>query len=356
MKVPKFSRHATGVYFCKWNGRNHYFTRDEQESRKLYARHLREAFLPWKESKEQGTLEERAEQFRTGAGRELTLAELAELWLVDVMTRLGKRALSERQTDLKRFLTLFGALPASKMHARLLLALQEQMKKDEYAAATVNHDVKAVKMMMSWAADNELAPEIRLRGVRLLRRAPRNPVYLPPERVRELITASGTIRVGPLAPKEGSPTGPIGDARLPAWLSLQYLTCARRSEVWRAAHRMGEFVEHGLFVLFDSKTGKLTQESRVLVMSDEALEHFHACVPAWKLASSFGKEAGRSSGEWKICRYLRSSAASHLRRLRVPGEEIQLLLGHRRPGAWGNYVAEVFGPLRATAARLTLRS
>lgn len=356
MKLPKFSRHATGVYFCKWNGKNHYFTRDEQESRVLYNRHLREAYLPWKEHKEQGRLDEKVDAFRTGAGPELTIAELAELFLADVMLRLGKRALSERQTDLKRFLSVYGALPASRMHARLLLALQQQMQADEYAPATVNHDVKCVKMLFTWGADNELCPEIRLRGVRMLRRSPRNPVYLPPERVRELITLAGTIHVGPLAPKEGSPTGPVGDARLPPWMSLQYLTCARRSEVWRAAHRMGEFVDHGLFVLHDSKTGKVTQESRVLVMSDEALEQFERCEPAWKLASSYGKEAGRSSGEWSLCRFLRSSAASHLRRLRVPGEEIQLLLGHRRPGAWGNYVAEVFAPLRATAARLTLRS
>src|SRR6185369_12199846 len=78
-------------------------------------------------------------------------------------------------------------------------------------------------------------------------------------------------------------------------------------------------------------------------------------VMPWKSASAYGIAASTHTEHPKICRHLRSSSSSHLRRLRVSGEDIELLLGHRRPGAYGNYVEEVFEPLRAVAARLTLR-
>lgn len=369
MKFPKLSRHATGVWFCKWGGKTHYFSRDEAASRKAYLAHIQNEYLPWREKREQDRIEAKASS-------ELLVIELAELFLRHVAATSTMSTLAEYRKDLKRYLALHGRLPASgkvgrdrtrSVHPALLAAMQADLKTAGYSAATCNHQVTAVKTMFKWGSDMQYCPEINFRGVKLLKRSKRRPTYLKPDEVRAIIQRAGTVRLIPLdlgKPTGGTP-GTLGDPRLVPYLSLQYLTLARRSEVLKLVSGKGYFVDHGLFVLDSHKTQKLTYEDRVLVLSDEALEWLASCerrpdrdtwVLPWQRADSFGKAASTHSEHPSLCRHLRSSAASHLRHLRVRGEYIDLLLGHKIPGAFGNYVQERYEHLREIVSQLTLRS
>lgn len=325
MKPPALTKHATGQYFCKWGGKNHYLGTDRDKAETAYHESIR-LWSEWRESRR----------------RSRPLAVMQSPLLVD----LAARFLDEKELErgwgtrqyyakhLKRFLHAFGEFRADAIRPRHLAELKEQMFRYRKSAKTISHDMTAVRVLFNWAVALELVPVVSFKGIR-------NPPLGPPpdksmsvKEIRKLMVKAGE--------------------NLEPWLRLTYLALLRPSETVRIVNREGRFVEKGVFRLNRGKMDEITALPRHCVLSAEAFKWLERCKPVWSRLDSFSQAARDRLGKGNGPGRLRHSAASHLSKLGVDPASIELLLGHVPKRLAVTYYQPAWQHLRKIAARLTL--
>lgn len=331
MRTPKLSKHARGVYFVKWGGRFHYFTKDYTESHRLYLEHLDQVWLPAQKTKAGS---------RSGPSRKIpSCVEVAEHYLSAVYTDRSKTLMSQYRSVLAHFLRRWGSMPVDKMHPVLLNDLKVDMKTAGYSPRSINHTLKAVRRMFKWAQDMSLGvpKDLSLEGVRLVPVPPPTPTAPPISAVAAMIRRAIEV-----------------DPKLGPWLALNYLGLMRPSEVVRLAHGQGQWLAPGIFEM-RSKTQGSTGDSRIVILSEEAMTDWVPKIqPQWKSWSSYSHALRDACGPGGP-RALRRWAATHLRQKGVAREDIGLLLGHKQTAAIQHYVGEDWTLLRSRASLLGLR-
>lgn len=324
VRTPSFRQHGDGRYFNKWAGKKHYFGKDLPAARLLHAESLREWAL-WQEARQQA----------------LRLAPQARPLIVDIAERFMNAKQLEGGIDLRRyyakhllrFLRLFHSARGNEIRGRNINAVKEFMLQRGYAPKTINHDIGAIKTLMTWAMDQEYIPDINLRAAKKLRLGP------PKSRALDFITVYTMIHEAP-PPAQ-------------AWLAVTYLTAARPTETVRLVNGLGEWVEQDVFRVSKGKTDQQTREPRHLILSPLARLWLLACEPVWSRLDSY------SAGVRRVCGNggpgaLRHSAATFLRRGGTSREDIDLYLGHTPSRVSRTYTREGFSHLRATARLLVL--
>lgn len=343
LKPPKLSCHATGVYFTHWGGRNHYFTKNREESIPLYAESIK-AWAAWKSSR--------------GAARSprgvLTVAQVCRLFLEGLEADSGPELQGYYRKHLARFVNTWQAAPASAITAADLQALKLDMSRHGYAPKTINHDLLAVRRMYNWADSMGYVPLPPLRGAKAIRLPPPKPKSLPLSTIRatlELAERGLGQRSSLRTRRQLDPEPPAPQVAI--WMRLQYLALLRPIEVVRLVHGHGELVEEGIFRLHVGKADKTSQQSRNLVLSPRALEVLAQARPIWSRLDSYSAAVRRMCGPGGP-HALRHSAATHLHRAGVARAEIDLLLGHLPPRVSLIYAPITWKPLRSIAAGLSL--
>lgn len=340
-RVPTLRKHSTGVWFCKWGGRSHYFSKDKKASERPYLDSLQQ----WGEWKSQ-----RAAARPTRST--FTVAQLADVFLAAKETDTEKSTHNYYRSHTARTLRLWGAIPTGAYDAEKLQALKTDMKRAHtmvggkkaraYSDQTINHDLIAVKCMFQWGADMypKQIPLINLRPVK------RIPLGLPREKGRSIARVRKMFADARAHDKAGD-----GPSNLEAWLRLCYFGLLRPSECVRLVARQGRFIEHGVFILEKSKSMNRTGIPRHLVLSDEALMWLDVARPTWSHLAAFGAVVSQACGPGGP-HPLRHSAATHLRALGVARADVDLILGHLPRRVSLIYDPIVWQPLRALAGQL----
>lgn len=334
---------------------------------------------------------------------------------------------------LKRFVALHGrkgvarlAMPVPGQQVfqapvvTLMYALRDDMRtakrpggKVGYSARTIRHDLRAVAQLFKWAASRGYCPSVVFTEATKVR----TPTPAPRPAPRAWIKADVERA---LADPSDLVARIIGHAA-----ALSYLACLRPTELVRLAHiiQLPPHASHqsgldeldaggggvfgalvpvpsamgaessggpGVFQIV-GKTTHVTDEMRILPLSDEAIEHMeglrHATLlwrrsrprsplfpwsrlDAWSAAYRAWTRGHAPKGwppplpdpKTKRSRpacvspsTLRDSAATHLDEAGVPRADRDLLLGHVGHGSWRSYDRIAWQRLRALAARLTLR-
>lgn len=327
-RPPKLRRHQTGVYFCRWGGKDHYFSKNKKASEEDYLRSLAE-WSEWRANRNTLRL--------PPMSKALSAVELSERFLDFKEAEGGLQLRRYYAKALRRFLNFFGAARADMIRASHVQTIKENMLRSGYAPKTVNHDLTAIKSLFTWGSGLDYIPATNFRGVRSVPLGPVKDKSLPRDKVLELLS------------NEKAP------ANLRSWLTVNYLTLARPIEVVRVVNGLGQWVEEGVFRLDTGKSDKRTRLPRHLLFSPLALKHLKKCEPTWSRIDSYYHACERSYGHG-VAHRLRHSAATHLHQLGAAREEIDLLLGHAPPRVSLTYVRVEWQPLRATVARLTLKS
>jgi len=352
--IPQLKKHATGVWFVRWGGKQHYFSKDEQESIERF-QHGDEPgclsdWLRWQTAKNQ-LITDRAKSPR------ITIVDLIEKFLIRYADEGRDSTMVYYRKHLTRFANLYGTLYASELDLGALRAFRSDMLKLDLSPKTIGHDINAVKTMLRWAADNELAPEIRLRAI--------VPPFAPPPMPKRL-TYDQVADWMRLAYKH--------DRRLLPYLALNYLCLCRPSEVVRLINHEGQFQPvrvkrrvlvkgkwttktlmepRGVFVMERSKTERRTSYPRHVVMTDQALAWFDMAVPAWQRLDTYSPRVRKICGPGGP-KLLQKAAAWHLQLQEVELGDVDLLLGHEPSGAWRHYARREWTALRERAARISL--
>lgn len=323
-RTPTLRKHKTGVWFCRWAGKDHYFSKNRGASQPLYLASIRD-WADWREARTANI----PPPLSHGA---IPVVEIAELFLRAKEPERGKPAREYYRKHIKRFLHAYGPLRADMVKAQHVQAIKEDMLKQGLMPKTANHDVGAVKTMLRWAMRFEYMPQLNMDGV--------SKVPLPPPRAKA-ITLDAVIDLIDAA-----------DGTMRHWLALNYLCLMRPSEVIRVAYKQGEWVEDGVYEI-DSKVGMRTGMRRQVVFSAEAMEHFHEIAPRWSRLDSYS-QAVRDLGRGGPGR-LRNSAATHIHRAGASRADVSILLGHLPGRVSLTYAPIDWTPLRVTAGLLTLR-
>lgn len=348
MRVPSLRLHARGVWFCRFGGRDHYFTRDRAESQALYLELLDRRWVPYASARQ-----------RSMPADKVTIVEASELYLADVLTNLGKRRMGAYRNYLAEFIRAWGALPLKNLNAQMLGAMKSDLAAAGRAPRTVNHAIKAVRRMYSFAADHfQMERRADLSKVKLLkvpRPVPKAPQLAGVVGLIMAATEPGHPRSAGWKATNRYPQAPRPpDPRLRPWLALNYLACLRPSELVRLVHGHGQWIHRGVFEM-TSKVQKSDGENyRYVVLSEEALGWLSLAAPAWRTWEAYSKALRDIVGPGGP-RRLRSWGATHLRRAGISRAEIGAVLGHEQDGSLRNYVEEDWVQLRRVASRLTLR-
>lgn len=351
---PTLRLHKTGVFFTRWNGRDHYFFTDQAASERAFHDPRGEhagALVNWSAWKG-AVLEARS----AGAGRRhLTVVEIAERWLENYAAEGRVQTARKFRGHLSRFLHVFGRLRADELSLRVLLAwrsdlltlMQPPPTGRSLAPRTINHDLGTVKTMLKWAAENELAPPIALGALRK--------VPAPPPRFDRLTREQV---LGMLAKAERT------DKDLACYIALTYLCVCRPSETVRLVLGQGHFTPvtmpsgvlhpRGVFVLPEHKTARRVSFPRHVILSDEALVWLDSVRPRWSRLDSFSSRCVSVCGRGP--KLLQKAACWHLQLAGVGEEDIDQVQGHAVPGVRRHYRQAELGRLRAQVSRLTLRS
>ena len=318
VRVPSLRLHATGQWFVRWAGKNHYFGRDRQAAVKPYLASL-DDWRRWRD-----TLR-RLQSPRGG----ISITELVDRFCEAKTRELGSATGYYYRKHLRRFEGLTRGARADGVRPILLHELKLSMLENGYAPKTINHDLTAIKVMYHWASALELVPPVDFRGVRSVPLPPPADKSLPLETVKSMILEDATDALRP-------------------WLAVNYLGLCRPIEVVRLVHRQGTWTREGVY--------RLHVKSRVrhVVLSGEALEWLARCQPRWSRLDSYSQACRDACDRGPHC--LRHSAATHLARLHgIDRETIDRLLGHAIPRVSATYSAPEYATLRPVAALLTLR-
>jgi site-specific recombinase XerD len=332
---PTLRRHATGVFFVRWGGRDHYFSVDEDRSRADFlspASTHPGAMVAWMTWRARASAEKPAR-----LDNRLTVMELGERFLSHYEGDNRHATAAYFRGHLRRFLNVFGRFFTTEIDEEALTAHRADLLQTDLSPKTICHDLIAIKTMWRWGARLRLCPPLELSVLK----PPRTRRGEPQVKSREAI-------VDFLCGLRGSK-----HAHLVPLLSLSYLCLLRPSEVVRMSCRRGRFVpihadEHGpviprgLYQLDDSKSEWRTGQPRHVVMTDEAVLWFDALPRQhhYSRLDSFSAGVVRAAGGpgrgWSACVF-RDSAASHLLALGVPVADVSLLLGHVPSGEWRSY-------------------
>jgi integrase len=351
---PTLRQHKTGVWFVRWGGRDHYFSMDRADSERAFHDPRGEhpgAMVNW--SAWRGAVLESRQA--AGRQRHLTMVEIAERWLEGYAAE-GRLATARKfRGHLSRFLHVTGRLRADELSLRVLLAwrsdllglMQPPPRGRGLAPRTINHDIGAVKGMLKWAAENELAPPIALGA---LRKVPAPPPAF------ERLTREQVLGMVSKAEK--------ADRDLACYVALTYLCVIRPSETVRLVLGQGHFDAvtmpdgsvhpRGVFVLPEHKTARRVSFPRHVILSDEALVWLDSVRPRWSRLDSFSAACRATCGRGP--KLLQKAACWHLQLAGVPEEDIDQVQGHAVPGVRRHYRRAELGRLRDAAGRLTLRS
>jgi integrase len=333
-KPPKFRKHARGLWFCHWAGKNHYFTRKRAESYKLFLKSI-EDWTAWREARE-------AQRPRLSSTVD-TMTDLAERFLEAKELERGDDMRRHYTKHLKRFLNAYGPQRVDVVRPIHIQAVKDEMLRGGYAPRTVNHDITAIKVLLNWGCGLEYIPPINLRGVKLLPLGPPPNKAIAVDRVRTMILHPPTADADTIRRHK----------QLAPWLAINYLCLMRPSEVIKVVHKHGEWTEDGIFRLKNGKTDLTAKMARHVVFSDEALTWLDQCQPVWSRLDSYSPAFRRVFGSGGP-HPLRHSAATHLGQLGASRADIDLLLGHAPSRVSLTYAPVSWQPLRAIAAQLTL--
>lgn len=352
---PKLRQHATGVWMVRWGGRDHYFTIDRGESERLYTDPASDhpgSLLRWSEWR---SAKLAAREVRT-TRRSVHLIDIEEQFLSEYEAEGRHDTAVYYRKHLSRFMATLGQLRADEISLAVLRAWRSDMMtrltgKKPLSVTTIAHDIGAVKTMLKWAAENELAPALPLTAIKKPKAAPPPFERLTRERV-----------LGVIARAERT------DRELAAHLALTYLCVMRPSETLRMVAGRGRFDPvtmpdgsvhpRGVFVLPEHKTSRRVSYPRHVILSDEALIWFDSvrvrARPRWSRLDSFSSACDAAAG----CRpkLLQKAACWHLQLAGVAEEDIDPIQGHAGPGVRRHYRRAELGRLRELASRLTLRS
>ncbi len=324
-RTPQLRRHKTGVWFCRWGGRDHYFTKSKRDSQARYLESLK-LWAEWRG--------ERNTKRLPLITQSIAVVDVADLFLQAKALERGEATREYYRKHIKRFLLAYGPVRCDMIKAQHLQGLKEDMLRHGFAPKTVNHDLGAVKTMLRWAMDFDYMPIVRLEGVKKIPLGPPKVKAVPIEEIKNMAEQ---------APETMAP-----------WLALNYLCLMRPSEVIRVARKEGEWIEDGIYEI-ENKVGRRTGMHRQVVFSDEALEWFALIEPRWSRLDSYSQAVRDFFGSGGPGR-LRHSAATHLHRVGVARGDVDILLGHLPGRVSLTYAPIAWQPLRALAARLTLRS
>ena len=319
MKPPKLSLHPRGVYFVKFKGKFTYFSKDKRKSEVDYLTWVQSVWLPAKNSKPTGD-------------KEYTVLDMVELYLSWVHQNRAKSLFMSYRSYLRPLVAMAPTLPLRQVDTQLCEALKQDMVAAGYKPATVNHTLKAIRRMVGWAQKQKISPPQQIPHT--------EPVPQPHRQMR----GTSKDRVTHLILEVPNPLRP--------WLVLNYLTCARPSEIVRLAHGDGEWLPCGRIFRTRSKVGGRTGYDRFLLFSEEALTWVPHLQPRWSTHDSYGK-AVRKLGMGGP-RQLRSAGASHLRAAGVSYKDIRVILGHTEAGAVVHYVEEDFSTVLPFLDRLSV--
>jgi len=318
MKPPKLSLHPRGVYFVKFKGKFTYFSKDKRKSEVDYLTWVQSVWLPAKNSKPTGD-------------KEYTVLDMVELYLSWVHQNRAKSLFMSYRSYLRPLVAMAPTLPLRQVDTQLCEALKQDMVAAGYKPATVNHTLKAIRRMVGWA-DQQGIVNVR------------KPQTMPIATTRQRRSPSSEQTISILLVR--------ADMQTRIWLSLNYLTCARPSEIVRLAHGDGEWLPCGRIFRTRSKVGGRTGYDRFLLFSEEALTWVPHLQPRWSTHDSYGK-AVRKLGMGGP-RQLRSAGASHLRAAGVSYKDIRVILGHTEAGAVVHYVEEDFSTVLPFLDRLSV--
>lgn len=290
----------------KYKGRFQYFTKDKKQSEKDYLQWVQSVWLPSQDSK------------KPRDNAEYTVLDVVELYLSWVYQNKSKQLFQSYRSYLRPITAICPTLPLTSMDVKVCEALKVDMVEAGYKPTTINHSLKAIRRMVTWLKDQEPeTPVPYLGSVRV--EVPRTRVKaLTKERVLDLLDAASDS--------------------LKPWLVLNYLCCARPSEIVRLAHGDGEWLEN-TFVT-KSKVGGRTGFDRFLLFSEEAMSWVPHLTPRFSTHDSYGKEV-RKLGMGGP-RQLRAAGSSHLRAAGVSYKDVRVVLGHTEAGAVVHYVEEDF--------------
>jgi integrase len=370
MGIPSLRLHTTGQWFTTWQRKSRYFGADKSIATEKYIAWLNAEYLPWAASR---SLDRSA-----AAGGPEHLLALAELWLADVQARGAARStIDNYRRGLNPLLHALGTVPLASIDTAALIAVRDDLVDTGRASKTINNTLNVWRMLIRWAGPEGLnhIRGVSARAVRGVHSEPPHPLVFTPRHIRQMIRraalawqsghASFDLFTGPHEPlsikalsgsRSHSAANPAIARDVFHWLSLQYLTACRPSEVVRLVHRQGVFEQPFLFRLHRSKTSRKTQSHRYLILSPEALHHFNLATPRWKTPSGYQHAVGKALGPCGWPHPLRHSAASQLDALGTRREDIARILGHVTTGALKHYLKTAHARLLPTVARLTLRS
>ena len=335
-RLPKLGLHASGNFFIKYNGKNHYLGRDKAEAQRQYIEHIR----LW-----------RAGQDSESLTASMRLVDLAELLEREVEAESGPPARRYLHNHLIRFLAAWGNVPAAAIKppqvtpVAWIKALKADMLLMRYAPRTINHDLGAAKRLIEWAGSMGYIAHYPTRGIKGVPLGARQRHDVP------LATFIAQVRRAELF-----------DPRLGPWMRLHFLTACRPAELVRLVHRRGTW-EHGgpmlemitadgpLLRFHDAsclsgsvfrmanKVARRTQDDRYIPLTGEALLWLSRCTPAWSTSSGYAQAVAATQPDPPHhIHHIRHTAASHLHGEGAAVADIELALGHWPRGAWMNYV------------------
>jgi len=241
------------------------------------------------------------------------------------------------QKHLKRFINGYGHRAVNTIRVGDLHAIRQAMLGQKYHPKTINHDIVAVKAMFNWAGDLEIIEHPpNLRGCKTLPLPPPADRSMPLEDVKAMLKKAGEY-----------------DERLQPWLSVNYLTAMRPTEVVRTVFGEGDWTEDRVFRLDVSKVAVKTQMPRHVVFSAEAYSWFEKCEPVWRLQNSYSYATRKACGPGGP-HPLRHSAASHLLQSGADRAAVDLILGHLPSRVSLTYAPISWRNLASTVALLSL--
>lgn len=325
VKPPSFRQHATGVWFCHWGGRAHYFSLDRAESYKRYLDSLAE-WSQWRKARDEL-------RYLSLATPTLTVKDLASQFLDSRESEGGWERRDFYRKHLKRFLAAYSTAQAQAYKPILLQRIKDNMLAAGYKPRTINHDLQAVKTMFQWAVDLDLLQPVNTRGVRKL------PLGEIPDK--------SWSRPKVLDFVLGTP-----DENMRAWLAMSYLCALRPSEAVRIMTGQGRWVQRGILQIPNKMRAKV-RVPRHILFSAEAFAWWRRAKKRWTRLDSFSAAVGKARGDGS--HRLRHSAATHLMLAGVSRADVDVILGHYPGRVTLTYIAPQWRRLRRLTARLTLK-
>lgn len=348
---------ATGVYFARWGGKDHYFTKDQTTSRSLFESPT---------STHPGSLRAWESWSAARAG-----ATPGSMPLVDVSYAMlgeyeqaGRREASRSfRKHLRRFMSQWGAWtigilvpdrPSDRGPDPIVVAVNaliDDMRRAGFSEHTIKNDVVSIKRLINWSSANGYCREISWRAVRRLRLSPSLPAGITHEQMRSLMSR---LHSG-------------GHTDAACWCALQYLTVARPSTVVELVHGRGEFRDihdgSGAVIaeraIFSPHHAKSTWRSRrtYVVLSASARSWLSCVRPRWNRLDTYSAGFRRAARGMPVGfgpKEVQKAGCSHLRYAGVSLSEVDALQGHAAPGVSPSYQETPWHLLLERVSRISI--